>query len=137
MLLFAFLLFGCFIYAVARGGWPERIGAFNLVAGSLATVAVNSPLAVRYASVEVAILLVDVAVLLTFLALALLTDRYWPIWTTAMQILVVLGHAARLVDPTMVPVGYGFLLAFWSYPQLLVLALAIRSSRSGAATAGS
>jgi hypothetical protein len=124
MLVFAILLFGCFFYALARGGWPERLGALSLVAGSLATVAVNSPLAVRYASIEILILIVDVAVLLAFLALALLTDRYWPLWTTALQLLVVLGHAARLVDGDMVPTGYGFLLAVWSYPQLAILAAA-------------
>lgn len=129
MLFFAFLLFGCFFYALARGGWAERIGTFNLVAGSLATVAVNSPLAVRYASVEVSILLIDVAVLLVFLALALRSDLYWPIWTTALQLLVVLAHASRLSHPGMLPFGYGFLMAFWSYPQLGIMALAIRARR--------
>jgi hypothetical protein len=133
MLAFAILLSGCFFYSLARGGWPERFGTLSLVAGSLATVAVNSPLAVRYASVEILILMVDVAVLLAFLALALLTDRYWPLWTTALQLLVVLGHAAKLVDGAMVPTGYGFLLAVWSYPQLGILAAASWSRhRSGA-----
>jgi len=129
MLFFAFLLFGCFFYALARGGLAERIGTLNLVAGSLATVAVNSPLAERYASVEVSIFLVDVAVLLPFLALALRSDLYWPIWTTALQLLVVLAHAARLSQPGMPPFGYGFLLAFWSYLQLVIMALAIRARR--------
>jgi hypothetical protein len=130
MLFFAFLLFGCFFYALARGGWAERIGTLNMVAGSLATVAVNSPLAVRYASVEVSILLVDVAVLLPFLALALRSDLYWPLWTTALQLLVVLGHAARLSHPAMLPFGYGFLLAVWSYPQLAIMVAAIWARRA-------
>ena len=127
MLFFAVLLFGCFFYALARGGWPEKAGAFALVAGSLLTVAVNSPLPQRYASVEVGILIVDVAVLLAFLALALLTDRYWPLWTTALQLLVVLAHLARLVDPGMFRLGYGFILAVWSYIQIVIMVLGTRA----------
>jgi hypothetical protein len=127
MLLFAILLFACFFYALARGGWPERIGSFVLIAGSFLTLAVNSPLQQRYASVEIGILVVDVGVLLAFLALALLTDRYWPLWTTALQLLVVLAHLARWADPEMFRHGYGFILAVWSYMQLLVMALGIRA----------
>lgn len=129
MLLFAALLFGCLLYAVARGGWPERAGALLLVLGSVLTLAVNSPLSERYADVEVAILIVDVSVLLGFLALALLTDRYWPLWTTALQILVVLAHLAKLGDPEMMRNGYGFLMAAWSYPQLLAIALGTAAHR--------
>lgn len=123
MLLFAVLLLGCLLYAFWRGGWPERVGALNMFVGSVLTVLVNSPLSTRYASVEVGILIVDVAVLIVFLALALRTDRYWPLWTTALQILVVLAHLARLADPEMIRNGYGFVMAAWSYPQLLAIGL--------------
>lgn len=123
MLLFASLLLACFLYAVARGGWPERAGALLLILGSLLTLAVNSPTSERYADVEVAILIVDASVLLGFLALALFTDRFWPLWTTALQLLVVLAHLAKLGDPEMMRNGYGFLMAAWSYPQLLAIGL--------------
>ena len=130
MILFAALLFGCLLYTLARGGWPERAGALLLIAGSLLTLAVNSPLPARYADVETGILIVDVAVLLGFLALALFTDRYWPLWTTALQLLVVLAHLARLGDPEMMRNGYGFLMAAWSYPQLLAIALGTKAHHS-------
>ncbi len=127
MLLFAALLFGCFFYALAKGGWPERIGSFVLVVGSFLTLAVATSLQQRFASVEIGILVVDVAVLFAFLALALNTDRYWPLWTTALQLLVVLAHLARWADPGMFRHGYGFILAVWSYMQLLVMALGVRA----------
>jgi hypothetical protein len=123
MILFGVLLIACLLWALARGGAPERAGALLLVAGSMLTVAVNSPLSERYANVELGILVVDVAVLAGFLTLALFTDRYWPLWTTSLQILVVLAHLAKLGDPEMMRNGYGFLIAAWSYPQLLAIFL--------------
>jgi hypothetical protein len=130
MLFFACLLFGAFFYALARGSWPERSGTFILVAGSLLTLAVGSPLAGRFASVETSILIVDAGVLLAFVALALFSDRYWPLWIAALQLLVVLAHLARLVDPQMIPTGYGFVLAIWSYPQLMIMIAATRRHHS-------
>jgi len=124
ILIYAALLVGCLIISFWRGGWPERIGSANMAIGSVLTVLVNSPMSTRYASVEIGIFIVDLAVLLVFLALALRTDRFWPLWTTAMQLLVVLAHAARLADPGMLRNGYGVVMAMWSYPQLIVIAAA-------------
>lgn len=135
MLLFAVLLVGCTFYALVRGGRPERIGALTMFAGCVLTLAVNSPLSERYASVEEAILAVDAAMLLAFLGLALLTDRYWTLWVTALQLLVVLAHLARLADPEMMRNGYGFVMAVWSYPQLLAIFLGTRAHRREGARA--
>lgn len=129
MVLFALLLFACTVYALARGGRVERIGAATMFIGCFLTLAVNSPLPVRYASVEVAILLVDAAMLVIFGALALHSDRYWPLWVTALQLLVLLAHVAKLADQEMLRNGYGFVMAVWSYPQLLAIALGTRGYR--------
>ena len=127
MLIFAALLFGCFFYALARGGWPERTGILILMIGSVLSAVANSPLQERYASVEIGIFLVDAGMLAAYLALALATDRYWPLWITALQLLVVLAHLAKLADPDMLRNGYGFIMAVWSYPQIIIMALATRA----------
>lgn len=127
VLLYVTLLLGCFAYAAARGGWPERLGVLILMAGSALTAVALPPLQQRYSSLETEILIVDAGVLFAFLALALATDRYWPLWTTALQLLVVLAHLAKWADPHMFRVGYGFIMAVWSYLQLLVMALGIRA----------
>jgi len=127
VLLYVTLLLACFAYALVRGGWPERLGVLILMVGSALTFAALPPLQQRYASVEMGIMLIDVAVLFAFLALALSTDRYWPLWTTALQLLVVFAHLARWADPHMFRLGYGIIMAGWSYLQLLVMALGIRA----------
>jgi uncharacterized membrane protein len=126
-IIFATLLVGCLAYAFARGGRPERVGVLILIVGSVLTVVANSPLPHRYASVETGVLVVDVGVLLAYLALALLTDRYWPLWTTALQLLVVFAHLAKAADPEMLRNGYGFILAVWSYLQLLIITMGTRA----------
>ena len=127
MLLFDALLFACSRYARRRGGGVERVGGATMFVGCVLTFMLNSPLSVRYASVETAILIVDAVMLLIFAALALRTDRYWPLWVTALQLLVVLAHLARLADPEMLRNAYGVAMEVWSYPQLHAIALGTRN----------
>lgn len=128
-MIYATLLFGCLFYALARGGWPERLGILNLVANSLLTVAVASPLAHRFAGVEADAVFVDLVALVGFVTLALMTNRNWALWTSALQLLVVVAHLARYLDPTMMPRGYGFIMAVWSYPQIVLIGFGVNDHR--------
>ena len=123
------LYFACLIaltaYSWRRGGREERWGAILLLGGSLLTMLAGSPAGLRFVDVETWILIVDIAVLLGFLALALLSDRYWPLWTAALQLIGTLGHLAKLADLDMPRNGYSFLQAFWSYPMMLTIAIGI------------
>jgi hypothetical protein len=139
VLLFFSCLFACLLYALWRGGWPERAGALVITVGALLTLALYSPAATRFNQPEVYVLAVDVAVLAAYVWRAISTDRYWPLWTAALQLIGVLAHVAKLADPVMLRNGYAFLVAFWSYPMLLTIALGTwqhhkRQIRSAAAT---
>ena len=123
--------FGCLLatvaYAWLRGGKTERLGALLLVAATLLTILAGSPAVRRFASVETGILVVDVAILAAFLWLALFSDRYWPLWIAALQLIGVLAHFAKLADLEMPRNGYAFLQAFWSYPMMLAIVIGTRS----------
>jgi hypothetical protein len=122
-LIYDMLTLGCWLYAIFRGGAPERIGATVLLVGSALTfVAVSGP-ASRFTSVENGVFAVDVLALLTFLILALRAERWWPIWTAALQTIGTTAHAVKLVDPTVIRWAYAFALAFWSYPMLFLLVI--------------
>jgi hypothetical protein len=85
-------------------------------------VAASAP-GVRFGSVEVGVFLVDLAAFLVFLGLALRAERHWPLWVAALQAIGTAGHAAKLVDPAVIPVAYAFVLAFWVYPMLLLIVM--------------
>jgi hypothetical protein len=121
VLFYFFCLFAIVAYAFWRGGKWERLGALTLLAGSILTLIAVSAASRRFADVETGILLVDAAVLAAFLAIALRSDRYWPLWTAALQLIGLLGHFAKLADLEMPRNGYGFLQAFWSYPMMLTI----------------
>lgn len=119
---FDLLLLTCCGYALWKGGAPERITAAIFLAGVALTRFAASLGAQRWSSLEIGILLVDSAMLLALLAIALKADRFWPMWVVALHLLATAGHAVRLADPTVMRWGYAFALAFWSYPMLVILA---------------
>jgi hypothetical protein len=108
-------------YALCRGGRYERIVAGVCVIGALATVAVDSPLNHLYVHVEAGALLVDLAVLAAFIAVALQSDRFWPLWVAGLQLTTSAAHFLKAVEPHMIPMAYGLALRFWSYPILIIL----------------
>ena len=122
--LYYVLLVLCWIYALFKGGLPERLGAAILVVGStLSVAAMASRPYTRFGAVEIGVFLIDLVCLLTFLILALRAERYWPLWITALQLIGTAAHAVKLADPALIWKAYAFALAFWSYPMLLLIAL--------------
>lgn len=108
-------------YALYRGGRYERLVAVICIAATIATMAVNSPLNRMYADIEQGALLVDLAVLAAFVAVALVSDRFWPLWIAGLQLTTSFAHFLKAVDPELVPLAYGAAVRFWGYPILLIL----------------
>jgi len=121
VMVYGLLLTMCCVYALWRGGVPERIGTAILAAGSLLTVAAISGPAVSFRSVEVGVLIVDLLCIVAFVLLALRAERFWPLWVAAFQIVGTAGHLVKFADPDTIRRVYAFLLAIWSYPILLFL----------------
>lgn len=133
---FYVLLLVCCGYALLRGGWPERIGAAIYAVGTGLTVLARGETAIRYGSVEVGALVVDLAALIAFLVLALRARRFWPLWMTAFQAIGTAGHFAKMADPEMMRWSYAFLLGIWSYPMLILLAVGTFNHRRRLARLG-
>jgi hypothetical protein len=121
-IIFGPLLLAVCIYAIWRGGTDERIVAATCLAGTAATMIAISPLHKRYAGVEEGLMLVDAGVLLAFVAVALRSKRFWPLWIAGLQLTTSIGHLLKGVDQELLPRAYGAALQFWSYPILLILA---------------
>lgn len=107
-------------FAILRGGNDERLGAVALAAG-----AILSPLAMvnGWSRPEAGMILVDVALFLALLLLALRSVSFWPIWAAGFQLCAVAVHIVALVSPSLLPAAYAETLALWAYPVLASLAL--------------
>ena len=119
--LFRLLLIGIVIFALWRGGRDERLIATFCIIGTIMTQLVLGPIPERFQNVELGLLAVDVAVLVGFLAVALRSYRFWPLWVAGLQLTTILGHIFKGVETALIPQAYGAALTFWGYPILAVL----------------
>lgn len=120
-LIFWILLFATCGYALWRGRQYERIAAIVFIAASVISVAVRAPLPGRYFGLEISDLVVDSAVLAAMVTIALVSDRFWPLWAAGLQLVDSFSHVLKAVDVNLLPAVYGAAERFWSYPILFIL----------------
>lgn len=120
-LVFLGLLSVTCLFALWRGGGPERAIAALFLVAWLASIATDSPVPVRYYGVELNYLVIDSLLLIGLLAVARHANRSWPTVATSLQALIVLAHVARAVNPHQLAYVYMIMTAAWPFLQLLVL----------------
>lgn len=111
-------------YALWRGRSDERIVAVVCLGATVASRFAFSPLNVRYSGVEAGLLAIDLLVLASFLFVALRSPRFWPLWVAGLQLTSSTAHLMKAIDEHLLPVAYGAAIALWSYPILIILAIA-------------
>jgi len=104
--------------AVWRGGDDERLAAGGNLAGwalSLVLFRANSQ------DTQWNVMVVDSAVLVLYVWLALRSHRYWPLFSAGFVLLLVITHAARALDAGVS--GWAYLTAarVWSYLALFAI----------------
>jgi hypothetical protein len=130
LFLYHALMYGACGYALFKGKADARIVAAVFLAGNFATLALRSTIAGGYTHVESAVMAIDVVAFLAFTYAALISDRFWPLWVSGLQLTTSLGHLMKAVETHLLPLAYAAALRFWSYPILIVLAVGVwRSER--------
>ena len=129
LLLYRALMYGVCGYALVRGKTDARIVGLVFLVGDLATLALRYPIGQDYASVETSIFVIDVLCLIAFTYAALISDRFWPLWISGLQLTTSFGHVLKAVDANLLPIAYAAALRFWSYPILIILAVGVWRSR--------
>ena len=117
------LLIGVSAYALARGKLDERLAAGICILATLATRFVVSPLTQRYSGVEVGVMLVDVLALAGFVAIALRTDRFWPLWVAGLQLTTMLSHMLKAIRLELMPQAYAAAERLWVYPIFVLIVI--------------
>lgn len=72
---------------------------------------------------DVTIALIDLVVLVAFWAIAIRSNRFWPYWITAWQLIAMMSHVQRLIFQEIQPVSYAFLTMNIAYPTLALIIL--------------
>ena len=110
-------------YALWRGQRDERIVAGICLVASVASFLSLTQWHDRYSNVEYRLLLVDIVTLASFVAVALQSKRFWPLWVAGLQLTTSMGHMLKAIDSSLIPVAYGAALRMWAYPILIILAV--------------
>jgi hypothetical protein len=130
LILYYLLLFGACGYALWRGKVDARIVAGAFFVGNFATIALRTHSSGAYASLDPGIFAVDLVCLIAFTYAALISDRFWPLWVSGLQLTTSFGHVMKLIDSSLLPLAYAAALRFWGYPILIILVVGVwRSQR--------
>lgn len=124
-------------YAMWRGGSVERLTSATLLTGDLLTIWTASVFQDRFRHLEVGIFLVDLAILVVLVAIAMRSTRWWPLLLAGLQLDAVVVHAVRLAAPETLPESYMDAIALWAYPMQIALAIGAWRHRRRVARDGS
>jgi hypothetical protein len=125
LIIYNLLLIGACGYAFWRGKVDARIVAVAFFIGNFATFALRTHPSGGYSSLESGIFAVDVACFLAFTYAALISDRFWPLWVSGLQLTTSFGHVLKVIHTDMLPLAYAAALRFWGYPILIILAVGV------------
>lgn len=117
-LAFTLIVILCCGAAFWRGREYERWTAVVLLGSAAASALVETS---KFWQPETGILFIDLALLAFLVVLALRSDRYWPLYAAAFQVIGTLIHVARFADQSVWHSAYAVASIFWSYPVLLTL----------------
>jgi hypothetical protein len=122
--IFAAVLLIALVYALRRGGGPER--AMVAIAVTIVIwdrIMVSAGIYV-YHSLDLGYLALDLFGSLATIALAMTAYRFWPMVAAVLHTLPLLAHFSRVVDVSMNPVVYLTMqvAVSWCLPPLLIVA---------------
>lgn len=113
----AVLAASCFV-ALRWGGFDERLAAIGMI---VAVVASNIVSDGSYGHTETGVLIVDAALFFGLLLLALRSDRFWPMWAAAFQLIATMVHVGSMTETGDFAWAYYVALIFWTYPVVIAL----------------
>lgn len=114
-------LFGTCGYALWRGRKWEQCAALVFIAASIASVLARTSGPERYLTVERSDLIIDSLVMAASVAIALKSDRFWPLWVAGLQVTIGMSHLLKAVRPDLLPLAYAAAERFWAFPTLIIL----------------
>lgn len=104
--------------ALKWGGIDEQFASIAFLVATGASWLFTS---VEYSGTEMVVLIIDLALLGCLVVIALRSDRFWPMWAAAFQLVGTTVHLASMTETGDYAWAYAIGLIFWSYPVLIAL----------------
>jgi hypothetical protein len=111
------------LFALVRGGRPERVGAIVNLVASIMTIALRWLRIATGAPAEIIVLVIDLAVALSFLRLATKSIRFWPIWAFGFALADIVVSVTGALLPNTPFIAYHTTLGIYAYLALAALAI--------------
>lgn len=124
VVIFNLILGASCIFATVRGGAPERLTALFFGAAGIATFLIPAEYWTGFRSIDLPLLAIDIALLVSLVVLSACADRFWPIWLAAVQLVIVLVHVAKAYNPAIVPLIYFVASSRLAYVMIFILVVA-------------
>ena len=111
------------LFALAKGGWPERLGAAAYLALASVQIGVSFILPFFYDKVDGVGFFADLLSLAAFGAIALSAKRIWPLWAASLQLLAIASHFARWAQIAIEPYVYSLMKTVPTASTLVAMAV--------------
>lgn len=106
--------------ALWKGDWEERTAGATLLLNFAISIFLRD---VSWPRVQLAGFTADIFTLLILGAVALRTKKFWPLFATGFQLLSVLTHVGKMIDPNVHGWAYLTAIIIWTYLILISLAI--------------
>jgi hypothetical protein len=111
------ILIAAVTVAFGWGGRDERFAAGAFIIATLMSWVTDN----AYSGTQMNVLIVDFALLLGLVGLALTSDRFWPMYAAAFQLVGTVVHVASMTQTGDSAWAYAVGLIFWSYAVMAAL----------------
>jgi len=115
------------VFALCFGGRDGRLVVMISITAAL--LSIPAQLAGSWHATQYWLMVVDFGAFIALLWLMLQSDRYWPIWVAACQLMTVLTHVVTLLRPDFSDMIYAGLSTVWVIPLMLFTVIGIELDR--------
>lgn len=112
------------VYTVWRGGRDERLLSIIFFVASVATSQLLT--GAHWLPTKTGAVMIGVLVALSFGAVAMVSNRWWPLWATSFQIISTVSLMAADIDRFTRPPAAYFGTVTWDYLTLLTMVVGVR-----------
>lgn len=123
LVLFLTLLAVSLLYALRKGGGPERAAAIVFIFMTISDPFVHALTPYNYAKLDPGHFIIDLMGWCALLVIALRAERLWPLWVSSLQTISLIAHITKYLDYSIHPFVYAIMQVASSYPLLLLLIL--------------